>query len=108
MKSTVEKIEDAAVYIKKCFARSISWAYVPINILNMTMLLVTMLEVKKIGGLFSIAVPVAIGTSLLFFLLWMGHIDIKRKWYHKELKIDADNNPTLVEILEKVKKLEKR
>jgi len=62
---------------------------------------------KKYGFQFSILIvtPLLFICSLLFCFL-LGWFDLKSGVYEEELRWGSNNNPVLVEILERVKKIE--
>ena len=98
----IEKIKTKAVYLKKCIARSISWVYLPLQIVQFSLVIATFLKINDISNNYNLIF--FIGFIVFIILILLGHIDIEKDFYKTELKIDAENNPILMEIIKEIRK----
>lgn len=106
MKEKLIKFRDSLVLGKVWIQRANSW----ISILNSGMILFIVLAQLKILG-----VEINIGKSFLFIylgaiivLVLFGYMEDKAGLYRQEFRISGSRHPYLMEILEKVRNIDKK
>lgn len=90
-------LADRWLYLKICFSRAYEHVYIPVIVVQNTLLLLVLLRSYGLNKDW-IAIPIiVIGSATLLFL---GHLDMKNGWYKKETSIRNSHNPEIKQILE--------